>query len=104
MAVYKYTAVTADGEQVRSSIEGISLTAAENDLIRQNLQIVKIREKKGFTQIEVSPERIPRTEVMHFSRQVAAFVRTGIPITDAVRVVEQGTDNKRFKSILADVR
>ncbi len=104
MAVFKYTAVTPDGEQVRSSVEGVSLSAAENDLIRQNLQIVKIREKKGFAQIEISPERVPRTEVMHFSRQVAAFVRTGIPITDAVRVVEDSTDSKRFKTILADIR
>src|SRR4051794_23438949 len=104
MAVFKYTAVTTDGKQVRASIEGVSLTEAENDLVRQNLQIVKIREKKGFAQIEVPPERIPRTEVMHFSRQVAAFVRTGIPITDAVRVVEDSTDSKRFKLILADIR
>ena len=104
MAVFKYTAVTSEGQQVKSSIEGISLTAAENDLIRQNMQIVKIREKKSFAQIEISPERIPRTEIMHFSRQVAAFVRTGIPITDAVRVVEDGTDSKRFKAILGDVR
>lgn len=104
MAVFKYTAVTPDGQQVKDSVEGVSLTAAENDLIRQNLRVLKIKEKKGFSQIEVSPERVPRQEVMHFSRQIAAFVRTGIPIIDAVRVVEDGTDSKRFKSILADVR
>lgn len=104
MAVFKYTAVTPEGQQIKSSIEGVSLTAAENDLLRQNLRIVKIRQKKKFTELEVSPERVPRQEVMHFSRQIAAFVRTGIPIIDAVRVVEEGTDNKRFKLILADVR
>lgn len=104
MAVFKYTAVTPEGQQVKSSIEGVSLSAAENDLLRQNLQVVKIRQKRSFTEIEVSPERVPRQEVMHFSRQIAAFVRTGIPIIDAVRVVEEGTDNKRFKQILAEVR
>ena len=36
MAVFKYTAVTPDGQQVKSTIEGVSLTSAENDLIRQN--------------------------------------------------------------------
>jgi type IV pilus assembly protein PilC len=102
--VFKYTALTPDGQQVKASIEGVSLTSAENDLIRQNLRVVKIREKKSFAQIEISPERVPRQEVMHFSRQIAAFVRTGIPIIDAVRVVEEGTDNKRFKAILAEVR
>jgi type IV pilus assembly protein PilC len=104
VAVYKYTAVTPDGQQVKAQIEGVSLTSAENELMRANLQIVKIREKKPFTQIELSAERVPPQEVMHFSRQMAAFVRTGIPITDAVRVVEDGTGSKRFKLILLDVR
>lgn len=104
MATYKYTAVTGDGKQVKAAIEGVSITSAENDLLRQNLRVIKIREKKGFSQIEISPERVPRQEVMHFSRQIAAFVRTGIPIIDAVQVVEEGTGNKRFKSILAEVR
>ncbi|MCU1497423.1 MAG: pilus assembly protein PilC [Acidimicrobiales bacterium] len=104
MAVFKYTAVTGDGAQVKSSIEGVSLASAENELMRQNLQIVKIRERKGLSQIEISPERVPRQEIMHFSRQIAAFVRTGIPIIDAVQVVEAGTASKRFKLILADIR
>lgn len=104
MAVFKYAAVTGEGQQVKSTIEGVSLSAAENDLLRQNLTVKWIREKKGFAQIEISPERVPRQEIMHFSRQIAAFVRTGIPIVDAVRVVEDGTSSKRFKSILAEVR
>jgi len=104
MAVFKYTALTADGQQVKSTVESVSLAAAENDLLRQNFQIKSIKEKKGFSQIEVSPERVPRQEIMHFSRQIAAFVRTGIPIVDAVRVVEDGSDSKRFKAILGEVR
>jgi len=104
VATYKYTAVTSDGQQVKAAIEGVSITSAENDLLRQNLRVVKIKEKRGLSQIEISPERVPRQEVMHFSRQIAAFVRTGIPIIDAVRVVEEGTGNKRFRSILAEIR
>lgn len=104
MAVYKYTAVTGEGQTVKSTIEGVSLSSAENDLLRQNFEIKKIKEKKGFSQIEISPERVPRQEIMHFSRQIAAFVRTGIPIVDAVRVCEEGSGNKRFTAILGDVR
>jgi type IV pilus assembly protein PilC len=104
MAVFKYTALTPDGQQVKDTLESVSLSAAENDLLRQNFKIKSIKEKKGFSQIEISPERVPRQEIMHFSRQIAAFVRTGIPIVDAVRVVEEGTDSKRFKSILGEVR
>ena len=41
---------------------------------------------------------------MHFSRQMAAFVRTGIPITEALEVVEDGSGNKRFRQIVATMR
>lgn len=104
MATYKYTAVTPDGRQVKDTIEGVSLASAENELLRLNFDVKSIKERKSLAQLEISPERVPRQEVMHFSRQVAAFVRTGIPIVDAVQVVEEGTANKRFKNILVEVR
>ena len=104
MTTFRYTAIGPDGQKVKSSLDGVSLASAENELIRQNFEVLKISEKKGLSQIEVSPERVPRQEIMHFSRQIAAFVRTGIPIVDAVRVVEEGSDNKRFKLILIDIR
>lgn len=104
MAIFKYTAVDADGRSIKSTIEGISRASAENELLRQDLKVTSIRQKKRFSEIEISPERVPRQEVMHFSRQIAAFVRTGIPIIEAVSVVEQGSGNKRFKAILAEVR
>lgn len=104
MAIYKYTAVTPEGQQIKDTIEGVSLASAENELLRLNLDVQSIKERKGFAQIEISPERVPRQEVMHFSRQIAAFVRTGIPIIDAVRVVEEGVGNKRFKLILEEIR
>ncbi len=103
MTTFRYTAIDPDGQKLKATIEGVSLASAENELLRRNLTVVKISEKKSLAAIEVAPERVPRQEIMHFSRQVAAFVRTGIPIVDAVRVVEEGTESKRFKAILSDV-
>ena len=40
--------------------------------------------RSRFSQIEITKERVPRQVIMHFSRQLAAFVRGGIPITDAL--------------------
>jgi type IV pilus assembly protein PilC len=35
---------------------------------------------------------------------MAAFVRSGIPITEALEVIEEGSGNKRFKQMLATMR
>ena len=40
---------------------------------------------------------------MHFSRQMAAFVRAGIPILDALEVLEDDASNKRCKQMLIEI-
>lgn len=103
MARFKYTAVGADGVAVSDTVEAVSASGLENELLRRGLRQIKVREKKSLTQIEVTKERVPPTEIMHFSRQLAAFVRTGIPITDAIRIVQDGVSSKRFKAVLGDI-
>ena len=53
--------------------------------------------RSALNDIELTKQRVPRQEIMHFSRQLAAFVRAGIPLTDALQIVESGTENKRFR-------
>ena len=41
---------------------------------------------------------------MHFSRQLGAFVRAGIPIADGLDVIADGTGSKRWREILLTMR
>ncbi len=104
MPTYRYVAVGPDGSEIKEQLEASSEDALRNQLLMRNLEVKQVRQKKGFTELELSPQRIPRQEIMHFSRQMAAFVRTGIPITEALEVVEEGSNNKRFRQIVATMR
>jgi len=104
MPTYRYVAVGPDGSEIKEQLEASSEDALRNQLLMRNLEVKHVRQKKGFTELELSPQRVPRQEIMHFSRQMAAFVRTGIPITEALEVVEEGSNNKRFRQILATMR
>ena len=103
MATFKYVAVAPDGTKVKAAGEADSANVLKNQLALRDFQVVKIREKKGMN-IEITKERVPRQVIMHFSRQMAAFTRGGIPLTDALGVVAEGVDNKRFKAILMQVQ
>jgi len=103
MATLKYVAVAPDGTKVKAAGEAESANVLKNQLALRDFQVVKIREKKGMN-IEITKERVPRQVVMHFSRQMAAFTRGGIPLTDALGIVAEGVDNKRFKAILLQVQ
>src|SRR4051795_199878 len=104
MPTFKYVAVGPDGKQVKESAEAPSEDVLRNQLLLRNLAVETVKQKKSFNELELTAQRVPRAEIMHFSRQMAAFVRTGIPITDALEVIEEGSGNKRFKQILSDMR
>src|SRR3954447_6717177 len=104
MPTYKYVAVGPDGSQVKESAEAPSEDVLRNQLLLRNLEVQQLKQKKGFNELELTPQRVPKQEIMHFSRQMAAFVRTGIPITEALEVIEEGTGNKRFKLMLGEMR
>src|SRR5262245_62659516 len=104
MPTYKYVAVSSDGQQVKESAEAPSEDVLRNQLLLRNLEVRSLKQRKTFNELELTPQRVPKSEIMHFSRQMAAFVRTGIPITDALEVIEAGSGNKRFKQMLAEMR
>jgi type IV pilus assembly protein PilC len=104
MPTYKYVAVAPDGSHIKETAEAPSEDVLRNELLLRNLEVKQLKQRKSFNELELTPQRVPKTEIMHFSRQMAAFVRTGIPITDALEVIEEGTGNKRFKQILGEMR
>ena len=104
MPTFKYVAVGPDGSEIKETAEAPSEDVLRNQLLLRNLEVRQLKQRKSFNELELTPQRVPKTEIMHFSRQMAAFVRTGIPITDALEVIEEGSGNKRFKQMLGEMR
>ena len=102
MAKYKYSAETLDGENVKGQIEAASVIAARNQLAVQGMRVTKIAERKGL-QVEITKQKVPLTDVMHFSRQMSTFIRAGVPMLEALSNLARDTKNKRFQSVLSDV-
>ena len=99
---YRYEAETIGGEHVKGEIQAPSANAARNELAVRGLRITKIVERKGLN-IEITKEKVPLVEIMHFSRQMATFLRAGVPMTEALDNLRMDAKNKRFKTVLGDV-
>jgi type IV pilus assembly protein PilC len=99
---FRYEAESLDGEVVKGEIVAMSAGAARNELAVQGLRVTKLAERKGL-QMEITPEKVALVDIMHFSRQMATFLRAGVPMTEAIDNLRLDAKNKRFKAILADV-
>lgn len=52
---------------------------------------------------EIMPARVKGTDLMHLSRQLAAFIRAGIPILDGLDLLGREASNATLRRTLADV-
>lgn len=103
MEKFRYSAVDEAGRNVSGTEEAASRGAAHLALLERGLQSVDVNVKKSFLQLEITKKKVPRKDLMHFSRQLGVFVKAGIPIMEALEVIAEETTNKLFKSGILDM-
>ena len=103
MPKYAYRALSSDGTHVRGSTTAGSANLAHASLVDRGLRPVELAPKKSVLQFEITKRKVPRKDIQQFSRQLAVFVRAGIPLLDALEVIAEEAGNKLFKSALADI-
>jgi type IV pilus assembly protein PilC len=103
MPKFAYVAVGPDGQQTKGVEKFDTRGAAELALYERELRDIQVNEKKGFLDIELSGPRVKREDLMHLSRQMAAFVRAGLPILEAVHTIGEETDNSSVRRVMQDI-
>jgi type IV pilus assembly protein PilC len=100
MGKYTYTAVAADGSTVDGVLSADTPSAVRTALLERDLQPVRLAEKQSIWQLELTKRKVKPKELMHFSRQLAVFVRAGVPILDGLQsIAEECTDKLLQKSL-----
>ncbi len=99
MPKFSYVAVGPDGLEVKGIEEAPSLGALSFFLRERDLAMTEAQEKKSILQFELTKKKVPRKDLMHFSRQMAVFLRAGIPVIDALNIIREELPKK---SVLGD--
>jgi type IV pilus assembly protein PilC len=100
---FKYIAIDSSGDKVSGTLTAITAVRARNDLLSRSFDIVEMKEKKGFGGIEITKKKIKRQDLMNFSRQLAAFLRAGIPILDALSTLTENVSHPLLRTVLLDI-
>jgi type IV pilus assembly protein PilC len=93
MPRFAYAAIDASGTSVEGVTKADTIGDARASLLDQNLYPVKIQEKRGALDFELTKEKVKKKELMHFTRQLAVFVKAGIPITEAMEIIGDETED-----------
>ena len=66
MPKYKYVATDPAGANVTGVLDAPSPTRARSDLIGRDFADVQVKERKAFSQIEITPKKLKPADLMVF--------------------------------------
>lgn len=103
MAVYKYTAIDAEGEEfsgVYTDIPGVGALRAE--LSKLGYKLVAAKKDKDSTNKKAP--RLSQSQVVSFAYEFAGMYTAGLSIIKCLETVETQTENESLKKIVSDIR
>lgn len=103
MPKFAYVGMTLDGSEVKGTQRAASRSDAEVSLYERQMRHLRVTEKKSILKYELSGPRIKRESVMHLSRQIAAFLRAGLPILEAVHTIGAENENSSVRRMMNEV-
>lgn len=93
MPKFAYSAIDANGAEIEGKTKADTIGVARTMLVEQNLFPIRIEESRGRLDFELTKEKVKIKHLMNFTRQLAVFVKAGIPITDALTTIaDEATD------------
>lgn len=102
MINFKYEARNpATGEKVKSIVQAENERAAAKLIQEQGLSLLSIKEQEeGFGG---SLKKVKSKDKILFARQLSTLINAGIPLVQALRLVQKQSQSKSMKSVLSDV-
>jgi MSHA biogenesis protein MshG len=114
MAAFSYVGRSVSGAQVKGMIEAVNANSVAEQLSRQGIIPVSIKESKDKPSVAIDLANIDVGELLGFSvitldelivfcRQMYALVRSGVPILRAINGMAESSTSPKLRSALIDI-
>jgi type II secretory pathway component PulF len=107
MSFFAYSAIDANGETVRGTLESDDLDSASRDITARGLYLLSIKATShqfmGFRRVLASFQ-VKRMEVVEFAQSLSVMLKAGLPILACLEDIQASTHNKALKLAIQDIR
>src|ERR1700687_2574553 len=105
---YAYRAYSPRGGLEEKVASGESAAVVHRNLMDKGFRVVSVRPaRNGWRWVyRELPTffRVRTADLILFSRQLATFIRVGVPITDAIKLLQGASSSGAFRAALEDIR
>lgn len=108
MALYKYTAKDTNNKKYSGEVEVLDEKTLVVTLQKQGLVPVQIRKRDRGGTIEKLLEILPKlgagsADLVGFTRQLSTMISAGLPLTEALVILEKQTKNPQFAKVISTI-
>jgi type IV pilus assembly protein PilC len=103
MPRFAYVATDTNGTAVQGIQQAHDRDAAAAAVYQQGFRDIRVTEKTSFLQYDITAPKIKRAEIMHMSRQLAAFLRAGLTLIEAISTLSEDTDNRGLHKMMVNI-
>lgn len=104
MPVYNYIATDSNGMRRTGFVDARTEELALSLLKNQGLYVVSLNERRDSLMDSFMDLRgVPENEIINFTRQFSTMISAGLPLSRALEVLTDQTNNKKMKKVLTDV-
>ncbi|MFM8266758.1 MAG: type II secretion system F family protein, partial [Ilumatobacteraceae bacterium] len=100
MPKFTYEAIDTTGQSVDGVTKAATIGEARAHLVEQDLYPVRLTEKRSRLNLELTKQKVKKKELMHFTRQLAVFVKAGISLTEALETIGDETTDVALQRTL----
>lgn len=105
MAVFTYEAMNRQGSVVSGDVSSADEQGALSRLRESGLTVLELKQKKERAAKKASgrKKKIKVADLALFSRQLAAMLGAGIPVTQSINTLARQTENPSLQTALSDI-
>lgn len=105
MQTFQYTAIDPQGNSASGKLTVTSKEQAVNILREKGLMITNVSEVSEFQPLKIlqNLRGVPTMEKVVFTRQFATMVSSGLPITQALKILQTQARDERMRQCLKDI-
>ncbi|MEW6621691.1 MAG: type II secretion system F family protein [Bacillota bacterium] len=105
MSLYVYRAVDVSGKQYSGTLEADNITSAVKLLKIQGYYVTSIKQRQGcfFSQLFFI-KKVKSLDLARFNKQISVLLNSGMPLLNALEVVQSHTQHSTLKSTLGLVK
>lgn len=107
MATFGYIALNQKGERMTGTMEAADRAAVIKAMLAQDLRPLRIQEESSSTNLKVvrlfKGGRVKSDEIVILTRELSAMIGAGVPLLRALNSLQEHSEGKALKKILANV-